>query len=98
MVNTMFYPIKFGQILAGMLHLAKNLMSFLLSAQRAVACCLLLAVTTALVHGQTNYAPQGNEYPVIGTLPSDQVFPSVRRSRRLHAFPDRHPAKVLRSP
>jgi hypothetical protein len=77
MVNTMFYPIKFGQILAGVLHLAKNLMSFLLSAQRAVACCLLLAVTTALVHGQTNYAAQGNEYPVIGTLPSDQVFPSV---------------------
>lgn len=52
-------------------------MSFLLSAQRAVACCLLLAATTALVHGQTNYAPQGNEYAVIGTLPSDQVFPSV---------------------
>jgi hypothetical protein len=77
MVNTMFYPIKFGQILAGVLHLAKNLMLFFLSNLRTAVCCLLLAVTTALVHGQTNYAPQGNEYPVIGTLPSDQVFPSV---------------------
>src|SRR5450756_2104471 len=77
MVNTMFYPIKFGQILAGVLHLAKNLMLFFLSNLRTAVCCLLLAATPMLVRSQTNYAPQGNEYAPIGTLPGDQVFPSV---------------------
>jgi hypothetical protein len=44
-----------------------------------MACCLLLAGMTVLAHGQTNYIPQGTEYPIAATnaVPGDQVYPSA---------------------
>jgi len=69
--------LKFGQRFAGVIQRIKNLMSFLFSGQKTVLCCLLLAATTAVVHGQTNYAAQGTEYAVIGSLPGDQIYPAL---------------------
>jgi hypothetical protein len=51
-----------------------------LSARCAVVCfCLgLFLGSSATSHAQTNYyAPFGTEYPIIGSLPGDQMFPDV---------------------
>ncbi len=50
------------------------------SARRAAICFCwgLFLVIPAAVFGQTNYyAANGTEYPVIGSLPGDQVFPDA---------------------
>src|SRR5580658_10958138 len=52
----------------------------LLSARFAAVCfCfgLFLAIPV-LVFGQTNYyAATGTEYPIIGSLPGDQIYPDI---------------------
>ena len=71
--------IIFGQNAAVHLQSAKPFM-FLSFARRAAICLcwgMFLAVP-AIVRGQTNiYAANGTEYPVIGSLPGDQVFPDA---------------------
>src|SRR5580692_4701078 len=48
---------------------------------RRVAICLCWAIFLAIpaaVFGQTNYyAAYGTEYPVIGSLPGDQIYPDI---------------------
>lgn len=71
--------IIFGQNALGHLQSAKPFM-FLSFARRAAICLcwgMFLAVP-AIVRGQTNiYAANGTEYPVVGSLPGDEVFPDV---------------------
>ena len=44
----------------------------------ACFCWVMLVTLPAAVRGQTNYySPNGTEYSVIGSLPGDQVYPSI---------------------
>ncbi|MGO9586449.1 MAG: hypothetical protein ACLP2Y_09660 [Limisphaerales bacterium] len=54
-------------------------MSLLLSARRAAICfcCGLFLGIPAAVLGQAYYTTNGTEYPIIGSLPGDQVLPDV---------------------
>jgi hypothetical protein len=68
----------FGQDAPAGLESAKSFM--LLFARKAAICFCwgLFLVIPAAVFGQTNYyAANGTEYPVIGSLPGDQVFPDA---------------------
>src|SRR5580692_1754936 len=56
----------------------------LLSARCAVVCfCLgLFLGSSAASHAQTNYyAAYGTEFPIIGSLPGDQMYPDVALSK-----------------
>src|SRR2546430_9520885 len=52
-------------------------MSSALRAWKRFVFLWLLAGTAAAVVAQNSYAPQGEEYPISGPLPGDQVFPQV---------------------
>src|ERR1044072_2466109 len=41
----------------------------------------LVAGIAPIAVGETPFAPQGSEYPVIGSLPGDQVFPQMAVNR-----------------
>jgi hypothetical protein len=78
--QTVFLSGSYGQTISVRLRLLESFMPLPL-ARCAVALCfcwgLFLAIP-ATVFGQTNYyAAYGTEYPVIGSLPGDQVFPDV---------------------
>lgn len=46
-------------------------------ARAALLTCALSHLSALPLLAQSNFAPQGNEYPIVGTLPGDQVFPDV---------------------
>src|SRR5438477_5456499 len=54
-----------------------NLMSSALRAWKRFVFLWLLAGIATVVVAQNSYAPQGEEYPISGPLPGDQVFPQV---------------------
>src|SRR5208283_6153935 len=70
----------FGQNAWLRLNLSESLMLLSLFARRAAICfCwgLVFGIPVA-VSGQTNYyTTNGTEYPIIGLLPGDQVFPDA---------------------
>jgi outer membrane usher protein FimD/PapC len=46
-------------------------------ARKALACwCAVLALPAGLL-AQGNYATNGGQYAIVGTLPGDQVYPQV---------------------
>ncbi len=52
--------------------------SWFASRSAGLAWCGILALAAPLsVSGQNNYATQGTEYSLVGTLPGDQVFPDL---------------------
>jgi hypothetical protein len=69
----------FGQDAPAGLESSKSIMSLLFARRAAICFCWgLFLVIPAAVFGQTNYyANNGTEYPVIGSLPGDQVFPDA---------------------
>lgn len=52
-------------------------MASFLNVRKIAAGCLLAVVTPVLVWGQGNYAAQGGQYNLAGTLTGDQVYPHV---------------------
>jgi hypothetical protein len=49
-------------------------MSFSFFVRSAVTCWCLAIASPAVVLGQTNFGPQGVEFPIAGSLPGDQVL------------------------
>jgi hypothetical protein len=79
--GTDFFERFFRQICHGSLSSA-HIMKLLSVRARSVAVCLAWALVGGLfastVSAQTNYYSQnGTEYPVVGSLPGDQVFPDA---------------------
>jgi hypothetical protein len=58
-------------------HFRKSTMAVLLTSRKTVGYWLLNLALPVLVYGQTNYIPQGNEYPIAGAMVGDQVFPDL---------------------
>jgi hypothetical protein len=52
-------------------------MSLSLFARNTLLCGCLAVGAPAVVLGQTNYVPNGAEYPIAGSLPGDQAFPQL---------------------
>jgi hypothetical protein len=48
-----------------------------LLARKALSCALLTVALPGAVLGVSNFAPNGDEYPIAGALPGDQVHPAV---------------------
>src|SRR5438105_274562 len=54
-----------------------NVMSLSLSARKMVLCWAMSMFSPALIFSQNVYAPQAGQYPVVGSLQGDQVFPQI---------------------
>ena len=52
-------------------------MSLSLFARNALVCGCLAVAAPSIVLAQTNYLPNGVEYPISGSLPGDQAFPQL---------------------
>jgi hypothetical protein len=55
--------------------------SFFIAARHTLWLCLAALLAPAIIHSQSAYVPQGEEYPVAGLLRGDQVFPRLSISR-----------------
>src|ERR1700677_369492 len=78
-VQTYLIPRNRGQSTAPLLGYLQNLMSLLQRVCKTLGVLGLAVALPALVSGQSTnyYAPQGGEYAPAGSLPGDQVNPSV---------------------
>src|SRR5258706_11913411 len=75
--NSYFVPRKHGQQFGALIQELENLMSLLQRVCKTLGILGLAVAFPSLVLAQSGYVPQAAEYAPAGSLPGDQIYPSL---------------------